>query len=159
MIIVKPQTLVIFGIILISLITGGCSRQESVQEFGQRQISMIDKELLDPNNAICKRIEAAHITVTAKSAKVTQWQAQTIDGSNNAGKNGSNIGDIDMVITVIWDGLLQKDGFTEIEILYDNQNKRTKATKYLRSSALVNWENVDWKAVGFVIGQYIAASL
>lgn len=75
-----------------------------------------------------------------------------------AGKNGSNVAQIDLVITVVWDGWIQKNGFTEFEISYDNQAKVVKETKYLRSSAVINIDTIDWTAVGYAVGEYIGAA-
>ena len=97
--------------------------------------------------------------MTAKSGKVTTCSVRTVDGSDNAGKNGSNVSEIDLVITVNWDGWIQKGGYTEFEMDYDNQNKVVKKTAFLRSNATIDWPKVNWFKVGFVIGQTLAAAL
>jgi hypothetical protein len=129
---------------------------ESVEEYQEKLIASVNQELAQSDNPIRKKIEAAHVTVTAKSARVTHSYVETVDGSSNAGRNGRNVSDINIVITVMWDGLIQKDGYTEFEIVYDSQNKVVKEAKYLRSNALVNIDNIDWFGIGVQIGAYIA---
>jgi hypothetical protein len=130
-------------------------QRQTVGYYQQQLISGINQMLERPENPIRKRIEDAHVTVTAKSAKVSACTVYTVDGSNYTGEHDSNISEIDLVITVIWDGWLQQKGYTEFEIVYDAQNKIVKETKYLRSSAKVNMETVNWFAVGYTIGEYI----
>jgi hypothetical protein len=127
---------------------------ESVEKYRERVIAFENQQLESSDNLIRKQIEDAHVTVTAKSARVTACRMLTIDGTDNAGKYGSNIAEVDFVITVIWDGWIQKGGYTEVEIDYDPQNKVVKQTKYLRSNALVNLDNVNWFQVGFDLGKY-----
>lgn len=130
---------------------------ESVQSFQQRVIAECNQELLNPDNPIRKRIEDAHMTVTVKSASVTSCNVQTVDGSDHAGLNDRNISEIDVVITLVWDGWIQKDGYTEFEVSYDYQNKTVKETKYLKSNALINMETVDWFSVGYSVGEFLAS--
>ena len=130
-------------------------RGESVETYRGRLIAAVNQTLLDPNHPIRQKIESNHVTVTVKSARVTACTIQTVNGSDNAGKDGSNVATVDLVITAIWDGYVHKDGFTEVEVLYDNQNKITKETRFLRSNAVVNLDKVNWFDVGYIIGQCI----
>ena len=136
----------------------GESARESVGEYRDQLIAEVNHDLENPDNPIRRKIENAHVTVTAKSANVTSCSVYTVDGSNNAGKNGGNVSEIDMVITVMWDGWIDKNGFTEFEVDYDNQNRVVKNSKYLRSSAMINLDTVDWYSVGTTVGGYIAAA-
>ena len=131
-------------------------RSESVESYRARLIAEVNQELARNDNWIRKKIEDAHVTVTAKSARVTGCSVRTVDGSSSAGRKGSNVADVDLVITVIWDGWIQKNGYTEFEVLYDNQNRKTKEAKYLRSNAVINLDTVDWFGVGFQIGAFLA---
>jgi hypothetical protein len=133
-------------------------RSETVEAYRQRVIAQVNQALLDPADPVRQRIESAHVTVTATSARVTSCVVRTVDGGDKAGKNDRNISEVDLVITVFWEGWIQKDGFTELEILYDVQAGRVKETKFLRSNAMVNLETTNWFAVGSAIG-YCLASL
>jgi len=129
---------------------------DSVESYRHKVISQLNRELLDRNNAIRKRIEHAHVTVTSTGAKVSSCAIRTVDGSQRAGKRGSNIGQVDVVITVFWNGYIQKNGFTEFEVVYDAQNNKVKETKFLKSNANFNWETVNWYKVGYDAGYAIA---
>jgi hypothetical protein len=157
----KP-TITFLYILLVGLLGSlvGCSKKaESVEMYRTRVIDAVNTDLARPDNAIRKRIEAAHVTVTAKSAKVTACTVRTVDGSSIIGQGGSNLADIDLIVTVFWDGWVEKNGYTEFRILYDCRNNQTKEVKYLKSSALINMETVDWFGVGFKIGSCIALLL
>jgi hypothetical protein len=129
---------------------------ESVESYRARTIADVNRWLASNDNWIRKKIEDAHVTVTAKSARVSSCTVRTVDGSSSAGRKGSNVSDVDLVITVFWDGWFQKDGYTEFRILYDNQNHKTKEAKYLKSNAMINLDTVDWFSVGFQIGVFLA---
>ena len=154
----STKSKIITAVVILFAIIVFWPRGESVEKYRDQLIAGVNQELAASDNPVRKKIEDAHVTATAKSARVTACSVRTVDGSDNAGKNGSNVAEIDLVITVIWDGWIQKDGFTEFEIDYDNQSKATKGAKYLRSSAMVNFDTVDWFQVGYTIGGYIAAA-
>lgn len=133
------------------------TKGESVESYRTRLVAGVNQKLELNNNGIRKRIEGAHLTVTAKSAKVTSCVIRTIDGSNNAGREGSNVSEVDMVVTVFWDGYFQKNGYTELQVIYDAQNKSVKETKYLKSNAVFNMEKIDWFSVGYCAAAAISA--
>jgi hypothetical protein len=132
------------------------SSSQTVDQYRNSVITEINQDLMDANHSVRKRIESAHLSVVAKSAKVTSCKIKTIDGSDKAGKDGSNVSEVDVVITVIWDGIIQTDGYTEFQIVYDNQNNTVKEARFLNSNAMFNWETVDWWSVGWSIGSIIA---
>jgi len=133
------------------------SSEESVDSYRQKVIAAVNQDLMNPDSAARRRVESAHMTVTAKRAYVSSCIVQTVDGSNRVGKNGNNISGINVVITVIWDGWIHKDGFTELQIEYNPQTQ-ARSTRFLRSNAVFNWETVDWSSVGYTVG-YIAGAL
>lgn len=139
--------------ILGPLLVGG----ESVDQFRSRLIASENQYLTRPDNKVCQKIADAHVTVTVTSATVSACRVYTVDGSNKAGKNDSNISEIDIVYTVNWHGIIQKNGFTEFELDYDYINKKVKDAKYLRSNALINLDTVDWFGVGEELGALIAS--
>jgi hypothetical protein len=132
-------------------------RSETVDSYRSRLIASFNQNLESPTNAVRKKVEDAHLTVTAKSAKVTSCTVRTVDGSDRVGRKESNVADIDIVITVSWDGVIQKDGYTEVEIIYDGQNKKVKKYAIVRSNAAFNVEAIDWFSVGVYIGELIAS--
>jgi hypothetical protein len=97
-------------------------------------------------------IENIHPLVTYKRAGIAAMRAVTIDGSNNAGRRGGNISEVEMLVTFYWEGPVTKDGFTEVRFNYDYQGRQLKARRFERSNAAINLETVDWIKVGAVIG-------
>ena len=97
-------------------------------------------------------IERIHPLVTYKRAVISAMRAVTIDGSNNAGRRGGNISEVEMLVTFYWEGPVTKDGFTEVRFNYDYQGRQLKARHFERSNAAINLETVDWFKVGVVIG-------
>ena len=129
---------------------------DSVDAYRQRMIAEVNQELLKKENPVRQRIESAHVTVTVKSAKVSSCIVTTIDGTDKAGRNGSNVREVTLDITTYWDGWLHKDGYTEFRIVYDPQSRKAKETKFLKSNAMLNLETVDWYSVGFAFGTFLA---
>ena len=138
----------IIAIIIFAFSSSG----ESVEQYKKKATSEINAALQDKTHAIRKRIEQAHMTVTVKTARVTGFDVTTLDGSDKAGKNGSNIKTTTIEITAYWDGLIHKDGFTEFVIEYDVQYDKVVSAKIGRTNALFNAEEVNWYEVGTVIG-------
>ncbi len=69
----------------------------------------LDKELQDPGCSICQMVVPAHLTVTPKQGVVKACEITTADGSHSAGKNGSNVSRIDLVVTVYWSGMIEEN--------------------------------------------------
>lgn len=128
---------------------------ESVDAFQKRLVNALEVELASPSHAIRKRVEAAHVTVTSTGARVTECHIKTLDGSNRAGKNGSNIREIDMIVTVYWDGVFQKGGYTQLQMILDAQSNTMITTRYVGGNAKFNAETTDW----FEVGQKMAPAV
>jgi hypothetical protein len=147
-------------LILIAMFRSGPQRVNSatytVQEYIQDERAKLEKQLNEKGNEFAKHIENIHVTVTYKGAHVKSMTASTIDGSNNAGPNGRNISEVDMVLTAYWEGMVQKDGYTELRLVYDAQGGVIKAVEYQRSNALFNAATVDWFKVGYAVGAWLA---
>ena len=127
------------------------SRPQTLEAYKQECIQSINQALKDPNNAVKQRIESAHKTVVVTSARVTYCEATTIDGSNNAGVNGSNIASLKLNIMTRWDGMIHKNGYTVFSIEYDlsGGNCEVKNAGIIETDALVNTENPEfWYGVG-----------
>ena len=99
-----------------------------------------------------KTIEGIHPLVTYKRAIISEMHATTIDGSNNAGRQGENISVVEILVTFYWEGPVTKDGFTEVRFYYDYQGKQLKGQRFERSNATINLAAVDWFKVGVVLG-------
>ena len=146
--------LAIFIIGIVIFYSCGLSPQ-TLEEYKQECIQSVNKELQNPKNAIKQRIESAHKTVVVTSAHVTYCEATTIDGSNNAGVNGSNISSLKLNIMTRWDGMIHKNGYTVFSIEYDLSGGKfeVKNAGIIETDALVNTEDPEfWYGVGYAVG-------
>jgi len=125
----------------------GFKRPPTVEEFLQEHRKAFADDLLT-NKKWANFVEGLHLTVTCKAATLRSLKATTIDGSDNAGFDGDNISEIDMIVTFQWDGVITKDGYTDVEIVLDYQNGRILRQDVLDSNALINTMNIDWKSLG-----------
>ncbi len=135
------------------------SRSAKVQDYVRLRTTGMEQILNGPKekNPFASRVESAHATVTYKEGHVKSWTVKTIDGSDQVGANGSNIAEETFVLTAHWDGFIQKNGFTDVEFVYDNRAHEMRSTRFVSSNAVFNWETVDWFAVGWVVGKSLGA--
>lgn len=136
---------------------GGAPSQRgpTVEDFRQQFIARLDEDLADPQNFIRRKIENAHWTVKTTSARVTACSVYSVDGTDRAGKDYSNIGDIDFIVTAFWDGVLQKGGYTEIRMTVDARSGQLKSCAYVGGNAAFNAETIDWFEVGKTAAPYV----
>jgi hypothetical protein len=100
-------------------------------------------------------IENIHPLVTFTGAAVKSIAGTTVDGSKRTGKGGSNIAEVEFVVTYHWEGPVQKNGYTEVLYVWDMQANRLKTSRYLDTTALVNLDNIDWFKVGLEIAPFL----
>lgn len=134
---------------------GSSTRGPTVEDFRQQFIARLDEDLADPQNFIRRKIENAHWTVKTTSARVTACSVYSVDGTDRAGKDYSNIGDIDFIVTAFWDGVLQKGGYTEIRMTVDARSGQLKSCAYVGGNAAFNAETIDWFEVGKTAAPYV----
>ena len=150
----------LLGIIIsVLIIWGGCklfsNSGETVAEYSQRMEKELNAELADPANQVRKYKEDAHGTVTVKSANVSSISIRTKDGSDNAGKKGSNVSEVKVTIITYWDGILHKNGHTEFSINFDMSSKEPRLKEYgiINTNAKINMTDPKfWYSVGYAIG-------
>jgi len=151
----KRYVIIILAVLALIFLFSMCSGDEgmTVDEMQSFLQTQWDELLSDPNNALNKRIENAHITVTIQSAHVVRCDCETIDGSDRAGENGENIKTLNMLIRFKWEGIIES-GYTDLRVIYDHQNDRWhSAIEY--TTALVNIEDPQFLAdviCGFIAG-------
>ena len=154
----KKWCLIIGGIILaifLCIYFFSESEYSTIPELREAFISDVNEALMDPNNEIRKRIESAHKTVTVKKAYISSCTIRTIDGSNNTGKNYSNIAEVDFTVHTAWDGVFHKNGYTDLQIVLDCHNGEVNVKKagIVDTNAWVNTEDPEfWYAVGVAVG-------
>ena len=141
-----------FGIVLIALIAAMSlsDHGEDMESWVQNQRRIYDAELLTSSESK-KMIENIHPFVIFLSANVKSIHATTVDGTQKSGKNGANVSELEVVVTYHWEGLGEKNGFTEVQYLFNMQNRRLKSTNYVATNAPVNLDDIDWFKLGYML--------
>ena len=131
-------------------------RRQTVDEWSSQAIAAFNAELAKPDSPIRQRIEAAHLTVNVIDAEVLSLKASTRDGSDYA-DDGENIETFTIRIKFTWDGVLQKDGYTVLEMAYDMDNGKLVKSDIIDTNAAFNTEDPSfWFDVGWGIGTLLA---
>ena len=129
-----------------------CSRPPTVEHYREKIMKEVDKELAEPNSSLRQYIENAHITVTVQSATIVRCDVSTVDGSDSAGKNDSNIDKVSMLIRFTWKGIFS-DGYTDFRLVYDCRNDRPEKAEIEYTTALFDTSNPNfWEGLGACIG-------
>lgn len=124
---------------------------ETVWDVKRGIISIYNDALKDPNHRVRKQVEKAHLTVDVKNAYVLKCEIDTFDGSTNAGRNLDNISLIKLTIHTVWDGIFQKNGTTDVQVVISSPagESVSVSTRILQSNSRVNREDPGfWKEVG-----------
>ena len=131
-------------------------RERTVSDYRAEVIRGINAELLQPDSKLKKRIEDAHLTVKVKSTSIVRCDVTTIDGSDKAGKDDSNIDKVSMLIRFNWEGIIDT-GYTDLLLAYDVRNDRLIKSEIDHTTALVNSEDAEfWWNVGAAVGTLLA---
>lgn len=144
----------ILAIGVAAIITDGISRtrEKTVADYRVETIKEVEEELAKPGSALKKRIEAAHMTVDVTSTRIVRCDVTTIDGSDRAGQDDSNIDKVSMLIRFNWQGIIDS-GYTDLRVEYDAKNDRLLKSEIEYTTALVNAEDpAFWWDVGFILG-------
>jgi|ERR1035437_2629279 hypothetical protein len=146
--------IVLFGLFFVGSKNSPVSATTTTEQYIAQTSPKISNELSE-SAKLKEYVEAIHPLTSFKSARVSEMRVRTVDGSNLVGKLGSNISEVELLVTFYWEGPLTKDGFTEVRFSYDN-NGHTKSFRFERSNAAINLATVDWFKVGFTIGALLA---
>lgn len=132
------------------------TKERTVSDYRSEVMRDINVELSKPDSKLKKRIEGAHLTVTVKSTSIVWCDVTTIDGSDKAGKDDSNIDKVSMLIRFNWAGNVDT-GFTDLLLEYDVRNDRLLKSEIDHTTALVNVEDPSfWWNVGATVGALLA---
>ena len=130
-------------------------KERVVSDYRAEAIRDVEAELSKPDSKLKKRIEDAHLTVTVKSTRVVRCDVTTVDGTDRAGKDDSNIDKISLLIRFNWEGLVDT-GYTDLRLEYDVKNDRLIKSEIDYTTALVNAEDPSfWYGVGAIIGSML----
>ena len=111
----------------------------TTQEFAKFMTESLNAILAtDLQHDYFKIVEAAHFSVTPKSGSVTRFEVETMDGSNFVGVECANIYCWTGYITIVWDGLIQKDGRTTLRVTRYPRKLGAFTVEVEKSDAMVN---------------------
>lgn len=120
----------------------------TVDDVRREIVTSLNTALSNQSCPLRKRIEDAHGTVTVSHAHVLKCDITTVDGSDKAGVDHANISLITVIIRFNWDGIIHKDGTTDLEVNLTADGNCTRA-RIVRTDAMVNTEDPDfWYDVG-----------
>ena len=125
----------------------------TVDDFKAEIARQIDEDLSKPDSALKKFVEDAHLTVTVKSARIVRCDVTTVNGSESAGKDNANIDKVSMLVRFEWEGIVDKDGYTDLRIVYDARNDRLVKSEIEHTTALINVKDPKlWYGIGELLG-------
>ena len=126
---------------------------KTVEQYKSECVKSLNSQLGNPNDALRKFIENAHLTVTVTDAYVLSCEVTTLDGSSSAGENDSNIHRVEAIIRFGWDGIIDKGGHSDLKLVIDAQTKQIKDSKIINTTAAINVEDPEfWFQVGELLG-------
>lgn len=127
-------------------------KERTVADVRKEIVQVVSNELAKPDSKLKKYIEEAHLTVTVDSTRIVRCDITTLDGSEKAGNDNSNIDKISLLIRFDWEGILES-GYTDFRLVYDIQNERMLKSGIEYTTALINTKDPDfWWNVGCIIG-------
>ncbi len=153
--------IVVLGILFFVFKVGQKSKEtpfhrQTVEEWCAQTEAELNNELAKYDCPVRKFIEDAHITVNVRQAKVVCLTAATLDGTDFS-NGGRNIHSFRAQIKFIWDGIIQKDGYSILEIVYDCQNDKFVKSEIIETNAQFNTEDPNfWFGVGYLVGEILA---
>jgi len=142
---VGVATVVVLALALVFTLYRGCD--PTMVEWKDAQRQRMNAELAS-SPKLKPYIESIHPLVTFTGASLKTLSVKTVDGTERVGRGGSNIAEVEFVVTYHWEGPVQKNGYTEVLYVWDNQSNQLKYSRYLDTTATVNLDNIDWIEVG-----------
>ncbi len=140
--------ILVVGVVLVSVFLR--LGQDNVDEFARRWRAQHMQELTQSPD-VKAYIESTHPLVTFKGATVDSVDVTTRDGSRRAGRNGSNVSEIDFVVTYFWHGPVQDNGHTTVRHLFDFPSKQMKNSKIIETTALVTIDDESLTQLGMFL--------
>ena len=132
------------------------SQPETAAQCKEKMVQNLNAELENPDCNVRKFIEDAHLTVKVSKAYVMSCDIKTLDGSDSAGVDGSNVQELDFTVRFFWEGMVD-DGHTDAEFVIDIKAGKVLKAEIKESTALVNVTGSDfWYNVGLGFGALLA---
>lgn len=128
--------------------TSMCEPQ-TVDQFKNDFVQKTNAELANPESGLRKYIQDAHLTVTVSKAYVKDCAVTTIDGSGLVGNGLSNLDEVSLTIRFYWDGIVERDGHTDLKLTYDVRAEKVKNAEIGETTAKINITDPKfWFGVG-----------
>lgn len=122
---------------------------QTVDQFKNDFVQKTNAELANPESGLRKYIEDAHLTVTVSKAYVKDCAVTTVDGSNLIGNDFSNLDEVSLTIRFYWDGIVERDGHTDLKLIYDVRAEKVKNAEIGETTAKINVTDPKfWFGVG-----------
>lgn len=154
--------LIVFGMVAYCIVgpemtrcfSSECPQVKTVDQYRDECIEKMNSQLANSDDAIRKYIEGVHVTVKVTSAYVLDCNVTTVDGSNLAGKDDSNVQEVALTIRFFWDGEIHKGGHTDLALRIDARAGKVLDAKVVNTSALVNITDPKfWLGLGTLLLQ------
>lgn len=122
---------------------------QTVDQFKDYFVQKTNAELANPESGLRKYIQDAHLTVTVSKAYVKDCAVTTIDGSDRVGNDFSNLDEVSLTIRFYWDGIVERDGHTDLKLAYDVRAGKVKTAEIGETTAKINITDPKfWFGVG-----------
>lgn len=123
--------------------------QQTVDQYKSDFVQKTNAELANPASGLRKYIEGAHLTVTVSKAYVKDCAISTVDGSDLVGNDFSNLDEVSLTIRFYWDGIVERDGHTDLKLIYDVRAGKVKNAEICETTAKINITDPKfWFGVG-----------
>lgn len=123
--------------------------QQTVDQFKDYFVQKTNAELANPESGLRKYIENAHLTVSVSKAYVKDCAVTTIDGSDLVGVDFSNLDEISLTIRFYWDGIVDRDGHTDLKLTYDVRAEKVENAEIGETTAKIDITDPKfWFGVG-----------
>jgi len=129
---------------------GSLRDDDSVAAWSQQTASRWRETLADVSNDEMRRLmRRHHFGATYTGGELISLQAKTVDGSDRAGANGANVGQLEVNVLLKWSSMARSNGETEIQIFAYPASQSSSRAELIRTNAM--FTNATLKNFGVVL--------
>ncbi len=111
--------------------------QDSVLTWKKRTASQWKNKLANQTDPeMIALLKEYHFGVDYAGGNLLAIEARTVDGTDNSGTQGSNIGLVDLSLILHWRSLIRSDGVTELQIALYPASKSAPRATLIRTNAM-----------------------
>lgn len=131
------------------LITCLASCGQRIDSWKSRKSEEINAALADANHPFRQKVQARHLTVKVKEAKVSAMDVKTQYDFSWSGWDDCNIKSFEFDITFTWDGIIHKNGQTVLRVAMAPDSPEAESVKMIRTDAAIDLDNAEeWQKLG-----------